>query len=381
MGFPVLREDGVTHGDGALPEALAAQPVKPHLIHETVVAELAARRRGTHATRNRAAVRGGGAKPWRQKGTGRARQGSIRSPQWTGGGVVFGPTPRSHDKKVNRKVRAQAFRSALRSHLDRGSVAVMDPTGWEAPSTKRAVAYLAEAPDALAARPLLVVVDDPAGVDACSFRNLPGVFVLAAEEVETVDLMSGRALLVARAAWERLAGAPAEVSPVEAKPKPKPKPKPKRAAKPKPKPEPVEEPVAAEEPATAEEPAAAAPEAGEPMAVEEAPAAVEEAPVADEPAAETEEPAAEPETPKPARPRRSRAKAAPKADPDAEAAESDAPEAEAAEEPAPKPARPRRTRAKKAPEPEPEAEADAAPEGDAAPEADAPETPDAEKEA
>ena len=92
------------------------------LVHEVVVAELAARRRGTHSTRNRSLVRGGGAKPWRQKGTGRARQGSIRSPQFAGGGVVFGPTPRHYTVKVNRKARRAALRCALSIHAERGSV-------------------------------------------------------------------------------------------------------------------------------------------------------------------------------------------------------------------------------------------------------------------
>ncbi len=334
MGIPVLREDGVTHGDGVLPAGLAAHEVKPHLVHETVVAELAARRSGTASTRNRAQVRGGGAKPWRQKGTGRARQGSIRSPQWAGGGVVFGPTPRDFDKKVNRKVRRQAFRSALRAHADRGSLALMDPTGWDAPSTKRASAYLFQAPEALDVRPLLVVVEDDDGIDACSFRNLAGVHVLQADRVETVDLMSVRAVLVARAAWERLAGAPTEVTPVDAKPKPK-----RRVQKP-PEPKPLtipEEPVAEEEPAV-EEPVAEETATDEPVEAEE-PVAVEEAAV-EEPTAEAEVAEAEPaEAPAP---RRSRAKPAPKP--------------EAAE-----------------PEDEPEA-------AEPAPEAEAGATPDAEKE-
>jgi large subunit ribosomal protein L4 len=289
MAIPVLREDGVTHGEGALAPAIAAQEVKPHLIHETVVAEMAARRRGTHSTRNRSAVRGGGTKPWRQKGTGRARQGSIRAPQWTGGGVVFGPVPRDHTKKVNRKVRAQAFRSALRAHADRGSVAVMDPTGWDAPSTKRAAAYLFQAPEGVAAvRPLLVVVEDGYGIEACSFRNLEGVHVLEVGELETVDLMAARAMLVSRAAWERLCGAEVEVTPVTPSPKPVPerKPAPKRRAAVGP---PAEEPAAEAEPA--EEPVAGAAEEEPAAEAAEEPAAEAE----EEPAEEAEEPEAEEE--------------------------------------------------------------------------------------
>src|SRR5689334_1581644 len=108
------------------------------LVHEVVLAELAARRRGTHATRNRALVSGGGAKPYRQKGTGRARQGSIRAPHFAGGGVVFGPSPRSYTVKVNRKARRAALRSALSIHAERGSVFGLDAGGFDAPSTKTA---------------------------------------------------------------------------------------------------------------------------------------------------------------------------------------------------------------------------------------------------
>ena len=327
--LPLLDADGVTVGRAALAEAIAAQPIKQHLIHETVVAELAARRAGSASTLTRGKVRGGGAKPWRQKGTGRARQGSIRSPQWTGGGVVFGPTPRSYGGKVNRKVRQQAFRAALRAHADRGSAALMDPTGWEAPSTKRAAEYLRQAADALGGRPLLLVVEDLAGVEARSFRNLAGVDVLEAAELQTVDLVAARAILVERSVWERLAGGATEVEAVE--PKPKPKPRPKAKPKPKPKPKPAPEPVAEEEPeaAVVEEPEAAVVEEPEAAVVEEPEAAVveEPAPVEEEAPAEEEEE----EAPKP---KRSRAKVPPAEEAEPEAAE---PEAAAEEEEAPKP--------------------------------------------
>ena len=218
--LPLLNTDGVTVGRAALAPALAEQPIKQHLIHETVIAELAARRSGTHATRTRSDVSGGGKKPWRQKGTGRARQGSTRAPQWTGGGVVFGPSPRKYGGKVNRKIREQARRAALRAHADRGTLALMEPTGWDTPSTKRAVEYLRQAPDGLNVRPLLVVVDDILSVEALSFRNIEGVYVLTANELEVVDIVAARALLFAREVWERLAGGPAEVEAVDPQPKP-----------------------------------------------------------------------------------------------------------------------------------------------------------------
>ncbi|HZE05314.1 MAG TPA: 50S ribosomal protein L4, partial [Solirubrobacteraceae bacterium] len=112
------------------------------LVHETVRAELNARRQGTHATKTRGDVSGGGAKPWRQKGTGRARAGSSRSPVWTGGGTVFGPQPRHYTVKVNRKARRAALRGALSLHAERESLAVFDAGAFEAPSTKQAVSVL-----------------------------------------------------------------------------------------------------------------------------------------------------------------------------------------------------------------------------------------------
>src|ERR1044071_829546 len=114
------------------------QPFNGPLVHEVVIAELAARRQGTHATKTRGMVSGGGAKPWRQKGTGRARAGTSRSPVWTGGGTVFGPSPRSYVVKVNRKARRAALRSALSVHADRSSIFGLDSGGFDAPSTKQA---------------------------------------------------------------------------------------------------------------------------------------------------------------------------------------------------------------------------------------------------
>src|SRR6202162_2162220 len=114
------------------------------LVHETVRAELNARRQGTASTKTRGKVSGGGAKPWRQKGTGRARAGSSRSPVWTGGGIVFGPQPRHYTVKVNRKARRAALRSALSVHAERESLAVFDAGAFDAPSTKRALGLLDE---------------------------------------------------------------------------------------------------------------------------------------------------------------------------------------------------------------------------------------------
>ena len=120
------------------------------LVHESVRAELNARRQGTASTKTRGNVRGGGAKPWRQKGTGRARAGSSRSPIWTGGGVVFGPQPRHYTFKVNRKERRAALRSALSAHADRGTIAILDPAPFDTPSTKQAHELIASGPRRLA---------------------------------------------------------------------------------------------------------------------------------------------------------------------------------------------------------------------------------------
>src|SRR3954469_16426781 len=167
-------------------------PFNGPLVHEVVVAELAARRRGTHATRNRALVRGGGAKPWRQKGTGRARQGTIRAPHFAGGGVVFGPHPRHYTVKVNRKARRAALRSALSIHAERNSIFGLDVAGFDAPSTKQASDLIADRRGGS----VLIVLSGPDEVTAFkSFRNLAGVTVLAAADCGVADIV-GAATIV-----------------------------------------------------------------------------------------------------------------------------------------------------------------------------------------
>jgi large subunit ribosomal protein L4 len=171
------------------------------LVHRSVVAELNARRQGTASTKTRGLVSGGGAKPWRQKGTGRARAGSSRSPIWTGGGTVFGPQPRRYLGKVNRKERRAALRSALSLHAERGSLAVLDVAPYDSPSSKAAAALLADWGQAV---PVLVVVGPDEAKVALSFRNLKRVSVLAATEVGTADLIGAASLLVSEAALESL---------------------------------------------------------------------------------------------------------------------------------------------------------------------------------
>jgi len=166
------------------------------LVHEVVVAELAARRRGTHATKTRGMVRGGGAKPWRQKGTGRARAGSTRSPIWTGGGTVFGPQPRHYTVKVNRKARRAALRSALSLHADRGSIFAFDPADFETPSTRRAAELIAERRGGS----VLVVLGAEESDAAKSFRNLAGVGVVPTSSCGVADVVGCATLVVSEIA-------------------------------------------------------------------------------------------------------------------------------------------------------------------------------------
>jgi large subunit ribosomal protein L4 len=178
------------------PNAFGARFHGP-IVHESVRAELNARRRGTASTKTRGRVSGGGAKPWRQKGTGRARAGSNRSPIWTGGGTVFGPQPRSYTFKVNRKERRAALRSALSLHADRGSIAVLDVSAFDAPSTKAAAKLVA---DWNPARSILVVLDAEERAAALSFRNIDQVAVLETSNVGVADVVGAASLLVSEAA-------------------------------------------------------------------------------------------------------------------------------------------------------------------------------------
>jgi large subunit ribosomal protein L4 len=185
---------GSQSGSLDLDETVFGAPFNGPLVHEVVVAELAARRQGTHATRTRGMVRGGGAKPWRQKGTGRARAGTSRSPLWTGGGAVFGPSPRHYVVKVNKKARKAALRSALSIHAERESLAALDAAAFDAPSTKRAAELLA---DRLGGS-VLVVLTPEQELAAKSFRNLERVTVLPVEMVGVADIIGAAQLVLSQ---------------------------------------------------------------------------------------------------------------------------------------------------------------------------------------
>ena len=200
-------------GSVELPAEIFSEPFHNGLVYETVRAEQLARRRGTAATRARGEVSGGGAKPWRQKGTGRARAGSIRAPNWTGGGVAFGPTPRGYTVKVNRKARRRALRAALSVHARRESVAVVDASSYQEPSTQTA----AKALDALdAPGRVLVLLGDEEATCAKSFRNISRVVVLAARQAGVADVVAAGSLVVSEAAIADLAKVAAEPQKAEA---------------------------------------------------------------------------------------------------------------------------------------------------------------------
>jgi large subunit ribosomal protein L4 len=198
---PVLSPNGKSTNKVSLDQATFGERFHEPLVHQSVRAEQAARRRGTASTKTRAEVSGGGAKPWRQKGTGRARAGSSRSPLWTGGGTVFGPQPRSYTFKVNRKEQRAALRSALSLHARRGSLAVLDAAAFGAPKTVDASDLLE---DWTQPRPTLVVVGAEESAAALSFRNIDRVAVLTPTSVGVADVIGAASLLVSEAAIAQL---------------------------------------------------------------------------------------------------------------------------------------------------------------------------------
>jgi large subunit ribosomal protein L4 len=198
---PVLDLSGKKAKDVTLAEAVFAAEVKPHLVHEAVRAEAAAARAGTKAAKSRGLVSGGRSKPWRQKGTGRARAGTTRAPQWTGGGMAFASTPRSFDLKVNRKAHRAAFRAALSDHAQRGTLAVIDGGAFEKPSTREAAALLAAWGADL---PLLVIAQPEEEVLVKSFRNLAKALVLEPSELEVGAIVWARSVLATEGALERV---------------------------------------------------------------------------------------------------------------------------------------------------------------------------------
>jgi large subunit ribosomal protein L4 len=203
---PVVSAQGEKVADRELaPEVFEAKVSVP-LMHQVVVAGAAAVRRGTHSTKTRGEVAGGGKKPWRQKGTGRARQGSIRAPQWTGGGVVHGPRPRDHAMRVNKKMKRGALRAALTDALQGDKLVVVDDLALDAPKTKRAVELLDRVQ--VSGRKILVVIPAPTADGAVekSFRNIQGVRVSYAGALGVYEVLAADRVLVTSAALDVLEG-------------------------------------------------------------------------------------------------------------------------------------------------------------------------------
>ena len=193
----ILDAEGKKVGTTELPAEVFAIEPNISVMHRVVVSQLNGLRQGTSNTKTRGQVSGGGRKPWRQKGTGRARQGTIRAPQWNGGGVVFGPHPRSYATKVNKKEIKLAMRSALSAKLADKELIVVDDLNFEKPSTKQAVAVL----KALGVEgKVTIVVPDNDLNTYLSFRNIPGARVLGTTETNTYDLIDNKAVILTTAA-------------------------------------------------------------------------------------------------------------------------------------------------------------------------------------
>ncbi|MFT8872727.1 MAG: 50S ribosomal protein L4 [Sporolactobacillus sp.] len=197
----VLDQKGTEVGNVELSDAVFGIKPNENVVYQAIIMQQASRRQGTHAVKNRTAVRGGGRKPWKQKGTGRARQGSIRAPQWVGGGTVFGPTPRSYAYKLPKKVRRLAIKSVLSEKVIDKDLIVLDTLNFDGPKTKDFAAVLDNL--AVAGKALFVTRDFDSTV-ALSARNIPGITVLTATEVNVLDVVAHGKLVVTREAAEKL---------------------------------------------------------------------------------------------------------------------------------------------------------------------------------
>lgn len=193
----LFKQDGSTIGEVELNEAVFGIEPNENVIFDAVIMQRASLRQGTHAVKNRSAVRGGGRKPWRQKGTGRARQGSTRSPQWVGGGVVFGPTPRSYSYKLPRKVRRLALHSVLSQKVLENNLVVVDALNFDAPRTKDFKAVLAGLN--VTSKTLLILEGDNANT-YLSARNIPNVKVIDDYNVNVLDVVNYDKVIITQAA-------------------------------------------------------------------------------------------------------------------------------------------------------------------------------------
>jgi len=197
----LFDQKGSKVGEIELAESIFGIEPNQSVLFEAIVMQRASLRQGTHKVKNRSEVAGGGRKPWRQKGTGRARQGSIRSPQWRGGGTVFGPTPRSYSYKLPKKVRRLALKSALSTKVIEENVLVLESLSFEAPKTKEFVAFL----NGLSVDTKALIVTDVLDENvALSARNIPGVTVIDANGLNVLDLASHNKLIITKAAVQKV---------------------------------------------------------------------------------------------------------------------------------------------------------------------------------
>ncbi|MDZ7835227.1 MAG: 50S ribosomal protein L4 [Alkalibacterium sp.] len=197
----LFKQDGTQNGEVSLNDAIFGIEPNENVVFDAITMQRASLRQGTHAVKNRSAVRGGGRKPWRQKGTGRARQGSIRSPQWRGGGTVFGPTPRSYAYKLPKKVRRLAIKSVLSAKAAGDDIIVLDGLSFDAPKTKEFRAMLGSLE---VNRKALVVLEEGNDFAKLSARNIPGVKVVAPNNVSVLDVVSHDKLILTKAALEKV---------------------------------------------------------------------------------------------------------------------------------------------------------------------------------
>lgn len=197
----LFNQDGTQAGDIELNETVFGIEPNNHVLFEAVVMQRASLRQGTHKTKIRSEVAGGGRKPWRQKGTGRARQGSIRSPQWRGGGTVFGPVPRSYSYKLPKKVRRLAIKSALSSKVLEENILVIESLAFEAPKTKDFKGFLG---NLSVEKKALIVTSDLDENVALSARNIPGVTVVTASGITVLDVLNHDKLIMTKAAVEKV---------------------------------------------------------------------------------------------------------------------------------------------------------------------------------
>ena len=197
----LFKQDGSQAGEITLNEEIFGIEPNESVVFDAIIMQRASLRQGTHAVKNRGDVRGGGRKPWRQKGTGRARQGSIRSPQWRGGGVVFGPTPRSYSYKLPKKVRRLAMKSVLSEKVASNNLVAVEALSFEAPKTKEFKQVLANL--SIDAK-VLVVLEEGNDFVALSARNLPNVSVVSADNVSVLDVVSNNKVLATQTALTQI---------------------------------------------------------------------------------------------------------------------------------------------------------------------------------